>query len=905
MGQREFMNRTNHHPAFCRRGAAAGFAVLIIASACAPGGGPGKLPYRDPGRSIERRVKDLLSRMTVEEKFWQLFMIPGDLSDGKDRYKNGIFGLQISTRGAAPGSAGRLLDYSPGAAARRTAESINAIQKFFVEETRLGIPIIPFDEALHGLVRTGATSFPQSIALAATWDPELMARAAGAIAEETRSRGIRQALSPVVNIASDARWGRVEETYGEDPLLASRLGVAFVRAFESRGVIATPKHFVANVGDGGRDSYPVFASERLLREIYYPPFQACLFRGGARSIMTAYNSLDGVPCTSNPRLLRETLKKSWGFTGFVISDASAVGGLLDLHHTVGSREESARSAIEAGLDVIFQTDYAHHVPLLRAFKSGMISPAAIDEAAGRVLRAKFELGLFENPYVDATEAERLNGAAAHRETALDAARASLVLLKNEGRALPLKKSIRSLAVIGPDAVEARQGGYSGPGNRKVSILDGLKALVGGTTRISFTPGCGRADEPLVAVPAGAFSTGEGLPGLRGEYFANPDFEGTPALVRTDPRIDFRWTLFSPDPAIPFDWYSVRWTGRLTAPAAGVKRLGIEGDDGYRLYVDGKIVIDDGAKRSYGTRAVDYALLPGRTCDVRLEFRETTGNVRLKLVWDAGTFDGTAAIRAAVDLARRSEAAVVVAGIEEGEFRDRADLRLPGRQEELIRAVAATGTPVVAVLVGGSPVTMEAWLEGVPGVLEAWYPGEAGGTAVAEALFGDFSPGGKLPVTFPRSAAQLPLVYNHEPTGRGDDYADLSGRPLFPFGHGLSYAPFVYEGLRIDPPRIAPEGKAIVSCRVKNAGGMPADEVVQLYLRDAESSVVRPVMELEGFRRIRLLPGESREVAFELGPGQLSLLDAALRTVVEPGEFRIMVGSSSRDIRLRGVLTVGR
>ena len=876
-----------------------------FAPACGPRGGAGRLPYRDPQRPIERRVRDLISRMTVEEKFWQLFMIPGDLSDGKGRYKNGIFGLQISPPSAASGGAGRISDDTPEIAARRAAETINGIQKFFVEETRLGIPIIPFDEALHGLVRPGATSFPQSIALAATWDPELVARAAAAAAVETRSRGIRQVLSPVVNLASDVRWGRVEETYGEDPLLASRLGAAFVRAFESRGVIATPKHFVANVGDGGRDSYPVSASERRLREVEYRPFQACLFDGGARSIMTAYNSLDGVPCTSNPRLLRETLKQAWGFKGFVISDAGAVGGLLDLHHTVRSREESARSAIEGGLDVIFQTDYEHHVPLLAAFTSGLISPAAIDEAVGRVLKAKFELGLFENPYVDPAEAARLNGAASHREAALDAARASLVLLKNEGSALPLKKTIRSLAVIGPDAVEARQGGYGGPGNRKVSILDGLKALVGDTTRVSFAPGCGRSDEPLVAVPAGALTDGQGRPGLRGEYFPNPDFDGAPALVRTDPRIDFRWTLFSPDPAVPADWYSVRWTGRLMAPAAGVKRLGIEGDDGFRLYADGKLVIDDWPKRSYGTRAAGFVLPPGRSCDIRLEFHETTGNARLKLVWDAGSIDGVAGIRDAVSLARRSEAAVLVAGIEEGEFRDRADLRLPGRQEELIRAVAATGTPVVVVLVGGGAVTMESWLDDVPAVLEAWYPGEAGGTAAAEALFGEFSPGGKLPVAFPRSAGQLPLAYDHEPTGRGDDYADLSGRPLFPFGHGLSYASFVYEDLRIDPPRIAPDGRAVVSCRVRNAGGIPADEIVQLYLHDAEASVVRPVMELQGFRRIRLRPGEFRDVAFELGPGELSLLDAELRTVVEPGEFRIMVGSSSRDIRLRGVLTVGR
>jgi len=881
-------------------------AALALSSAVAAGCGPrgaARPAYRDARRPVGERVRDLVSRMTIEEKFWQMFMIPGDLSDGKEKYRNGIFGLQVATRGAGPGASAQLLEYAPGAEARRTAEAINGLQKFFVEETRLGIPIIPFDEALHGLIRQGATSFPQAVALAAAWDPDLVGRVAGAIADEARSRGIRQVLSPVVNLATDARWGRVEETYGEDPLLASRTAAAFVRAFETRGVVTTPKHFAANVGDGGRDSYPVFDDERRLREIIFPPFEACVREAGARSIMTSYNSLDGRPCTANPALLRGTLKRDWGFGGFVISDAGAVGGLLDLHHTVADRGESAKSAVEAGLDVIFQTDYDHHVPLLAAFKSGRISRAAIDEAVGRVLKAKFELGLFENPYVDAGAAGTANGADAHRALALEAARKSLVLLKNDGGLLPLSKGIGSLAVIGTDAIEARQGGYSGPGNRKISILDGIKAAAGPRTRVAYAPGCGRASGTVAAVPPECLSGPDGGPGLRAEYFPNPDLAGAPALVRMDAAIDFRWTLFPPAPSLPDGWYSVRWTGRLAAPPGGARRLGVEGDDGYRLFLDGKLLIDDWAPVGFATRTAPVALAPGRAADLRLEFRETTGGARVRLVWDAGVPDAAPAIRDAVDLARRSEAAIVVAGLEEGEFRDRADLALPGRQEELIRAVAATGTPTAVVLVGGGAVTMDGWLDRVRSVLEAWYPGEAGGTAVAEALFGAVAPGGKLPMTFPRSAAQLPLVYDHLPTGRGDDYLDLTGRPLFPFGHGLSYTAFSYEDLQIVPPRVPPGGTAVVSCRVRNAGRAAGDEVVQLYLRRETSSVARPVMELKGFKRVTLAPGESRDVAFELGPRDLSFLDAALRLVMEPGEVRVMVGSSSRDIRLRGALAV--
>lgn len=848
------------------------------------------LPYRDPALPIDVRVRDLLGRMTPEEKFWQLYMIPADPGDTASDYSHGIFGLQVSSAG--------------GAAAE--AAEIDSLQRYFVEHTRLGIPIIPFDEAVHGLMRAGATDFPAAIALAATWDTALVARVAAAIAVETRSRGIRQVLSPVLNVATDVRWGRVEETYGEDPLLVSRMGAAFVGAVEQAGVVATPKHFVANIGDGGRDSYPIEVSDRALERTYYPPFQAAL-AAGARSVMTAYNSVNGEPATQYRHLLTDVLKREWGFRGFVISDAAATGGATVLHMTEPSTEGAAADALDAGLDVIFQSSWPQHAPYLRAFLSGAIPTPVIDSAVARVLRVKFALGLFEHPYVRSDSAAMENGGAEHRSLALDAAREGIVLLRNVRGTLPLRRRPgMSIAVIGADAALARTGGYSGPGVHRVSILGGIEAKMGAGT-VRYAPGPGRGGDDRAVVPASALSTaldGRRVAGLRAEYFADPMLAGPPAAERTDPAVDFNWTFSPPVPALSREWFGARWTGAITAPATGVRRLGVAADDGYRLYVDGKPVLDRWAKVSGGVRLAAVAFAPGSRHALRLDYRVSRGDGRIQLLWDttrAGRW--RAAIDSAVRVARRSSAAVIVAGIEEGEFRDRARLGLPGRQEELIRAVAATGVPVSVVLVGGSAITMSHWIDRVGAVVDAWYPGEMGGTAVADVLFGDVDPSGRLPITFPQEEGQLPLVYDHEPTGRGDDYVDLSGQPLFPFGFGLSYSAFGYGGLRISPATIDTGGTATVRCTITNTGARAGDEVAELYLRPEVSSAVQPVIRLAGFQRVHLAPGESGEVSFVLGPEQLRVLDADAKWVLEPGRVAVMVGASSRDIRLRGELTV--
>jgi beta-glucosidase len=859
--------------------------------------------YKDSGQAIEKRVKDLLSRMTPEEKFFQLFMIPGEIpAGGEERYRNGLFGLQVSAA-QRKGSA-QLLDYNVQDDAAVLRAKINGLQHFFVDRSRLGIPMIAFDEALHGVVRSGATTYPAAIALAASWDTALMSRVAQSIAGEARLRGIRQVLSPVINIANDPRWGRVEETYGEDPLLTSAMAVAFVRPFERRGIVTTPKHFIANVGDGGKDSYPINYNERLLDEIYFPPFIACFQQGGSRSVMTAYNSIDGTPASQNEWLLTKKLKGDWGFRGFVISDANAVGGANVLHFTSPDVPTSEQQAVNAGMDVAFQTSFDHSKLFIPHFLDGGIDRARIDDAVSRVLRAKFELGLFDHPYVTDADLRVWGDTCGNRALARRAARESIVLLKNQSDILPLSPKYRSIAVMGADAAEARLGGYSGPGNHKVSILEGIKERAGKGVRVTYLRGAGPEDREWIVVPGENLFTEKGgsVNGLNAEYFANLTLSGEPAVKRVDANMNFQWTLEMPDPALGHDFYSARWTGVFRAPKEGVYRLGIEGDDGYRLWIDGSLVADHWVKQSYHMDPAPELLQPGKDYPIRVEFNEPVGNAHLKLVWQKYP-DPPSGVDSAIMAAMDADVTLVVVGIHEGEFQDRASLALPPKEEALVELVAGLHKPVVVVLVGGSAITMDGWLDKVPGVLDVWYPGEEGGHAVADVLFGDADPGGRLPISFPISEAQLPWVYNHSPTGRGDDYNNLSGLPLFPFGYGMSYTHFTYSGLMLDKRSMGVGDSALLRCRVTNDGGRDGDEVVQLYLKETVASVARPVIALKGWKKLHLRRGESVEVSWVIGPEVLASLDKQLRRGVEKGEYQLLVGASSRDLRLKGILVV--
>ncbi|MBK8846982.1 MAG: glycoside hydrolase family 3 C-terminal domain-containing protein [Bacteroidetes bacterium] len=864
--------------------------------------------YKNPNQPAALRIEDLLQRMTPEEKFWQLFMIHDEIKSGEEeKYKSGIFGLQFREDLGNREATQQMMAHDTLGSPLAYARKCNAIQRYLIERSRLGIPAIFFEEALHGLLQYNATVFPQSIAIASTFDTTVARQVFDAISTETKVYGIRQVLSPVINLASDVRWGRVEETYGEDPFLSAVMGNAFIQAFETKNIITTPKHFVANVGEGGRDSYPIHFSELYLMQTDFVPFQSAFEKAKARSVMTSYNSLDGAPCTANNWLLNKKLKGDWNFTGFVISDAGATGGANVLHYTARDYSDATAKAITNGLDVILQTHFDHYKLFSPPFLDGSIKQDIIDNAVRRVLRAKFELGLFEQPYIDTSEVIKYYHNARHIAAAKAAALKSMVLLKNENKALPLRKNLGTIAVIGSDAAELRMGGYSAVSMHGVSALDGISNKVGANTKIMYSKGVNRIYETYTVIDTKYFSglTAEGKAnGLRGMYFANPDLAGKPAFERMDGQINFHWTLYPPDPILPLDFYSVRWTGNLKVPVSAKLKIGLEGNDGFKLYINKKLVIDKWLKQSYSVVLEDYEFIKDKIYEIKIEFKETVGNAHIKLIWNYGVAENEdEKINAAIQAAMQADAVIVVAGIEEGEFRDRALLSLPGNQEEMIIKLAANGKPIVVVLSGGSAITMSSWIDKVDAVVMNWYNGEQTGNALADVLFGDYNPAGRLPITFPQHEGQLPLSYFHKPTGRGDDYYNLSGLPLFPFGFGLSYTSFEYSDLNFSKNETTTVDTTQVFFTVKNTGTKDGEEVVQLYIRDMLSSISQPVIALKGFMRVPLKAGESKKLSFNITPEMLSMIDDKIQRVIEPGEFRIMIGASSRDLKLKGNLMV--
>ncbi|OYZ00355.1 MAG: beta-1,3-glucosyltransferase [Sphingobacteriia bacterium 28-36-52] len=857
--------------------------------------------YKSPVYTTEQRVADLIKRMTPTEKFWQLFMIPGDLGTNPGLYKNGIFGFQVSAASSQNGVGEQLVQYNTKENALLLAQKINQIQRYFVNETRLGIPFIPFDEALHGLVRNGATAFPQSIALAASFDTSLMTAVSTAIAIETKARGIRDILSPVLNIATDVRWGRTEETYGEDPFLVTQMAAAYLRSFESAGIVTTPKHFIANVGDGGRDSYPIQLSESFLSEVHFPPFKYAVQHIGSRSIMTSYNSVNGAASSANNWLLNKKLKQEWGFKGFVISDAGAVGGTTVLHHTTKDYPESGAAALINGLDVIFQTNYDHYKLFIPPFLNGAISQERIDDAVARVLKVKFQLGLFDHPYVDETIAAEWVNATKHKSIAKVAAVKGAVLLKNSNNVLPFNNDVKKIAVFGKDAIDGRLGGYSGPGNGIVNILEGLRRRANQGQQISYAEGASVNAETFSLVSDANIFIDAALKnkGLTAEYFSSLTPGESIRKTRQVSEINESYTFMSPDSSLASDHYSIRYTGFLTPDKTGIYELGLEGNDGYRLYINNQLLIDQWAKVSYRRATTKIQLERGKSYALKVEFFESKGNGKIKFLWKQSLMDSSATkIKQAVELAKKVDINIIVAGIHEGEFQDRSSLRLPGNQEDLIQVIAATGKPVVVLLVGGSAITMQKWIDKVNGIMMVWYPGEEAGNAIAALLYGDENPAGRLPISFPQSEGQLPLVYNHKPTGRGDDYHDLSGEPLFPFGYGLSYTQFAYSNLMFTKDTLSGNDTIKVRFDITNIGNKLGDEVVQMYIRDELSSVVTPVLSLKAFSRVQMKPGEKKTVEFDVDKTMLSLINEAGEQVSEAGIFRIMIGPNSKELLLK-------
>lgn len=838
-------------------------------------------PYENPKLPIENRVDDLLSRMNLMEKV-------GQLGSGFDIPEPGI---------------GNLTHISRGLGAKEGAIKGNEFQERAIEKTRLGVPVIVHDECLHGCVAKFSTSFPQAIGLGATWDPALVYKVSQVIAEETVTRGIHQCLSPVVNIARDVRGGRTEESYAEDPYLTSMMGAAFCQAMREKGVVATPKHFAANfVGDGGRDSNEIHFSERILRETFFPGFKACV-KAGALSVMAAYNSIDGTPCSSNKWLLVEVLRDEWSFEGFVVSDYGSVNGILSKHHVVATPEEGAKVALESGLDVELPITDFFGEPLLEAIRKGFVPQEVLDEAVRRILRVKFLIGLFDRPFVNPNKAEEVCGSTEHSDLALQAAREAIVLLKDEGGLLPLDKGkIRSIAVLGPLSNELKLGGYSTVPLRGVTPLEGIKSKAKQGTDIYHASGSPITIGKHFPISSEFLVPSDARPGehgLRGEYFDNISLSGDPVIVRIDESVNFNWGAGSPDPRIPSDNFSVRWTGKLVPPQNRTYEINLTTDDGVRFWLDNKLLIDSWHDRGATSDIVRIALEGGREYDIKIEYYEHLVDAVAELSWDFA-FSMSTEILQAAELARRADVAVVFVGVFEGEGKDRARLELPGPQEALVEQVLNTGTPTVVVLVTGSVVTGE-WMSSAPAIIQAWYPGQEGGTAIAEVLFGEYNPGGRLPFTWPRYVGQLPLYYNYKPTGRGYDYVDMTGVPLFPFGYGLSYTEFTYSGLSLKVDQES--GNVKIELDVQNVGSRQGDEVVQLYIHDVVASVARPVMELRGFKRLTLKPSEKKTVSFAITPDDLAMLDAEMRRTVEPGEFEIMIGSSSQDIRLSGTFNV--
>lgn len=833
--------------------------------------------------SIEKRVDELISRMTLEEKISQM-----------------VFD--------AP-----------------------AIE-------RLGIPQYNWwNECLHGVARAGlATVFPQAIGLAATWNPDLLFRVAEAISDEARAKhheavrkGIREIYtgltfwSPTINIFRDPRWGRGQETYGEDPYLTARMAVAFVRGLQGDNphylkVVATPKHFTVHSGpEPLRHHFDARVSERDLRETYLFAFEACVKEGKAASVMGAYNRVNGEPCCASPTLLEQILRREWGFDGYVVSDCGAIHDIYAQHQVVSTPEEAGALAVKAGCDL--ECGGIYHF-LIDAVKKGLISEEAINQAVRRLFIARFRLGMFDPsekvPYAQIPYT--VVSSPQHRELALQAARESIVLLKNEGGLLPLPKDLGSIAVVGPNANDIRVllGNYNGTPASVVTPLEGIRRKVAPTTRLYFAYGCeiARGVPPMEVIPSSALfpMRGNGCErGLWAEYYNNANFAGEPALCQVDPTVNFVWAGTTPLTGIWGDPFAVRWTGYLVPPVSGSYRIGVNGLSEYRLYLDDKLLVSYKGIHHPILNTIEISLEAGRFYFIRLEYVSRGLDPQVQLLWSP---PGFADPGQALEIARKADVIIAVLGLSpmlEGEempvevdgfFRgDRTDIGLPAPQEELLRQLHGLGKPVVLVLLNGSALAVNWAAEHIPAILEAWYPGEAGGEAIADVLFGDYNPGGRLPVTFYRSLADLPPFEDYRMEGR--TYRYFQGEPLFPFGYGLSYTTFALENLQITPEEVEPGDEVTVRVDVQNIGDRAGDEVVQLYVRHLDAPDPRPLQELKGFQRVHLLPGEQKTVIFTLHTHQLGLYDQRGRYVIWPGTIEIMVGRSSRDLPLSGKIEI--
>lgn len=738
--------------------------------------------YKNPKLAVSARVSNLLSRMTIEEKVAQLM---GLWRGGLDEFDHEFLKDPEKTKGIFGKGANSIHPTFLGV--KDTVEIRNKIQKYFVEETRLGIPVLFVDEGQHGMMRREATVFPQAIGLACSWDPGLFEKVYSVIAKEIRTRGAHHVLSPVIDVCRDPRWGRVEETYGEDPYLNSVLSCSAVKGLQgsSNGrvapghVAATLKHFTGHgQPEGGQNTAPGNYSLRVLHDYHLPPFRICVKNVKPVNLMPSYNEVDGVPSHANKWLLHDLLRKEWGFKGMIVSDYYGVEQLANKHFVADDNKDAARIAFNSGVQYEFpQANAYRYLPEL--LKEGKISKADLDKAVSQVLELKFMLGLFENPYVDLKTAVKVSKEPASERMALRAAHESIVLLKND-KLLPLSKDkYKKIAVIGPCAKYVSFGGYAGEPYNKVSLYDGIKKKVGAKTEVLYAEGC---------------------------------------KITTNPSIPY------------FNW------------------------------------------------KLDEIKFPSKEENMKL-------------------------IRQAVSVAKKAEVIILAIGENEHLCReawakthigDNMTLDLISQQDELVKEIVKLGKPVVVYLMNGRPLSINFIEQNVPAILEGWYMGQETGTAAADIIFGDVNPSGKLTITIPKSAGQLPMYYNFKPSAQLNEYISQDNLPLYHFGFGLSYTKFRLDNLKLEKVKIKKNGSTKVKVDVTNTGKFAGDEIVQLYIRDKVSSVTRPVKELKGFKRVTLKPKETKTVTLEITPEQLAFHNIDMKYVVEPGEFEIMVGNSSRD-----------
>ena len=862
--------------------------------------------YQNPDLPVEERLDDLLSRMTTEEKIMQT-----------DQYYSGDFTTQDENGKVIAMDMQRFVELmhgnSVGSVQLRgmTAAQANTVQRYAVENTRLGIPFLFSEEALHGLFTNNATSFPQQIGLAATFDPALGREMGHAIASETRACGIHETYSPVMDLIRDPRYGRSEESYGEDTHLCAEFARETVRGMQGKSlkdpdaVAAEPKHYVGYGNPvGGLNCAPSTMGRHDVFSDCLPVFEAAFVDGKACDAMCSYNSIDSIPVSMDHEILTDVLRGQYGMPGFVRSDMTAVSRLYDWHFIAESPEEAIRLGLEAGVDLQLY-DFPHDVwqnAIAHLIEDGKMKMSVLDTACRRVLRMKFLLGLFENPYTDENRAESVLRCPEHLAVAEKIAEKSVVLLKNDGL-LPLKKDLRRVAVIGPAADTVSYGDYTEYRGREgaVTVLDGIRAAVSPETEVVYARGCNFLGQALHPFNPGMLRDEDGGFGLTGRYYNSPVPEGTPVQVRSDRTINFNWIFSLPNPELDANCFSVAWTGSVIMPHTMDGCIGLSTQDSMRLYVDDELLIDGWGKDKSADQALDFHFEAGRAYKIRIEFVNDGRGARVIFGYSAGRENFSAAVEAA----RKADVAILCMGDNEetsGENFDRTDLNLPGRQLELVQAVYATGTPVVLVLQSGRPVTANWENDHLPAILEAWFPGEQGGTAIARTLFGDAIPGGRLPITFPRSVGQIPCHYSRRPGG-GKKYVEMDWMPLYPFGYGLTYTTFAYRDLQPDRAKIAPDESVTVSFTVENTGPFTGDAVPQLYVRDLFSSVVKPERQLAAFTRVTLAPGEKRCITLTVGPRQLRTLGADYVWRVEPGQFELQLGDNAENILLRTDLTV--